>query len=231
MKRLLSVCLAIVCFAALASCSLGAQKDSGVLESVDGIAAVDKERYSIVEHQFEYGDVNISYPIIEIYDSPTFSDSLNGTMKEILFVGETEDSIAQYEGVLYLSSEYCISYCDDELVSLYLHIDFAKGGSKGAQYSVGIVFSLSEQKIFSLHSMGIDTNTLVEAAKMQIVNSSPAAATRYRSDEKIKLIEDTNTGDTNNFFLGEQSVYLIISTYPMREYNGWIEIPLDWRGN
>lgn len=204
------------------------------IQDVSGTATAQTAIYQIAAQSYYYEDVAVNYPVIEIYNNAAASKKINDSLKKELFAGMSENEIEDYKGVLTVAATYTITYFDSSIVSFYLHIDIAAGMARGAEYHVGQTYSVADGEILSLSDFEITMDKLQAAAKEETFSVSTAIRVLHDYDPELyspyTMLSDVNLQSSNNFFLSEGAVGIIVPTEPsdMREYNGVIQIPLKW---
>ncbi len=199
------------------------------VQDMPHITEVQFETYSIKEKQISFDDVFISYPVFVSDDSP-FEETVNTLLFEELFCGQDEEALRNFEGCQNFHNSYNITFANEDIVSICLHIDAAQGGSRGVELWHGVTFSISEQRFLRLSDICTweDLVQCVDKPEDLLKGVPEEWDYQYVADE---LPSKISWDKQDYFYLGPNYVgMMLLNRATSRQENWAFEVPFDWTG-
>jgi hypothetical protein len=192
--------------------------------------------YDVIERTFVWDDVSIKYPWVYLweerraddYESGEAETKINNRIRDIMFCGETVEYITSYPGVIMMDNSYAVTYADDSILSMCIHIDAASGGSRGAEYWTGLTFDLrtGEELTFA------DTGIPFEEIRSAVRDGEPAVIGLFDITDTDVLTQELDAFDvteSDNYYLADGRVGITVRPHILsRTENAVIEVAYDW---
>ena len=225
-KYLVIVVFVILCF----SCIALVQNQTARPANGDSpnTTTVQYEKYSIKEKQFSLKNVHISYPVF-VSDGSPFEESINALLAKMLLCTQVDQEMMKnYRGEQYVNHFYDITFANEDIVSILIHIDVMRGGGRGSEYWVGVTWSIPEQRLLRLSDICTweDLVQCVDTPEDLLKEVPEEKNDQYRADE---LPSEIRWDSEDYFYLGPDFVGLIFQNRASSKEKNWtLEIPFDW---
>lgn len=169
----------------------------------------------------------ISYPVF-VSDGSPFEESVNDLLVEQLCWGQDEEKLRDYKGCQIIDGSYSITFANEDMVSICLHLYGIQGMGPGLEYWKGVTFSISEQRFLHLSDF-CTWEDLVQYV------GTPEDLLKRMPEEKIgqyvadELPSEISWDKDYNFYLGPDYVGLMLLNRAASSQENWMfEVPFDW---
>ncbi len=190
---------------------------------------VQFETYAIEEKQISFDDVFISYPVF-VSDDSSFEETVNALLIEEMFYGQDEETLRNFDGCQNFNNSYNITFANEDIVSICLHIDATQGGSHGVELWHGVTFSISEQRFLCLSDICTreDLAQCVDKPEYLLKGVPEEWDCQYVADE---LPSEISWDKQEYFYLGPNYIGLMLWNRATSRQENWaFEVPFDWTG-
>lgn len=194
---------------------------------IDPTAEVQYETYSIKEKRIVFDDVFISYPVF-VSDGSPFEDAVNARLFEELCLGLDEEELRNYKGCQVFDGSYIITFANEDIVSICLHLYAIQGLGPGIEYWKGITFSISEQRFLHLSDFCTweDLVQCVGTPEDLLERVPEIWRFQYAAD---KLPSEIDWDGEDNFYLGPDYIGLTLLNMAASPLETVVfEVPFDW---